>query len=118
MGKVRIGSDGVRAEILYNGVWGTICDDGFENEDAIAFCSTLNGHPMPLSTVVQLITQRMVVVLLMPMTSRATENPIYLTVVVHGARIIVVIMRMLEFIVPLDLGYVIVSQLKFEVIQT
>merc|ERR1711997_702200 len=50
--KVRIGSDGVRAEILYNGVWGTICDDEFENEDAIAFCSTLNGHPMPLSTVV------------------------------------------------------------------
>merc|ERR1711997_1139253 len=50
--KVRIGSDGVRAEILYNGEWGTICDDDFDDQDAIAFCSTLNGSPMPLSTAV------------------------------------------------------------------
>merc|ERR1712080_695967 len=50
--KVRIGSDGVRAEILYNGVWGTICDDVFDNDDAVAFCSTLHGSPMPHSTVV------------------------------------------------------------------
>jgi hypothetical protein len=37
----RIGSDSYRAEIYYNGQWGTICDDGFDDSDATVFCRSM-----------------------------------------------------------------------------
>lgn len=38
---VRFGSDGIRAEIFFDGQWGTVCDDNFDVQDAIVFCRSL-----------------------------------------------------------------------------
>lgn len=41
LNNVRIGADGYRAEVFYNGQWGTICDDDFNDHDGRVFCRSL-----------------------------------------------------------------------------
>ena len=47
-GDVRLLDGGVkyegRVEYCYDGVWGTVCDDGWTEEDAAVVCHQL-GHP-------------------------------------------------------------------------
>jgi len=43
--EVRLGGSGLsykgRLEISYGGIWGTVCDDGFANDDANVACYML-----------------------------------------------------------------------------
>ena len=56
---VRLAGSGLlyegRLEVYYNGAWGTVCDDDFENVDATVACKSLG---LGLSTILSLYNCR------------------------------------------------------------
>ena len=47
-------SNNGRVEILMNGTWRTICDDGFDDIDAMVVCNALCERATPKTTILHI----------------------------------------------------------------